>query len=88
MKHTFLDPFVPNNRMRILRRRRYDSETKQEKKRELECEEAIIAEKNRFTRVRKTFMDYMRAEYGHMADRVLSRINKRMSKGYFKTTLG
>lgn len=71
--------------MRILRRRRYDSETKQDKKRELECEEAIITEKNRFGRVRKTFMDYMRAEYGRMADRILSRINKRLSEGYFRT---
>lgn len=71
--------------MMFKRRKLYDSETKNDIKRELECEEAIIAEKNRFTRVRKTFMDYMRTEYGDIADRVLSRINKRMSKGYFKT---
>ena len=70
--------------MRLLRRRRYDSETKQEKKRELECEEAIIAEKNRFGKARKHFMAYMRAEYGYVADRTLWRVNRRRSKGYFR----
>jgi len=70
--------------MLFKRRRRYGAETIQDKKRELECEEAIIAEKNRFGRVRKTFMNYMRAEYGYVADRVLSRINKRRSEGYLK----
>jgi hypothetical protein len=58
--------------------------TNQEKKRELECEEAIIAEKTRFGRVRKTFMGYMREKYGrHIADRALWRINRRKSEGYF-----
>lgn len=72
--------------MRMFRRRRYNAETKQDKKRELECEEAIMVEKNRFGKVRKTFMEYMRVEYGYrIADRVLSRVNKRLSEGYFKT---
>lgn len=73
--------------MRILRRRRYGTETIQDKKRELECEEAIIVEKNRFGKVRKHFMAYMRAEYGYIADRTLWRVNKRMSKGYFTRIL-
>ncbi|MEM2160424.1 MAG: hypothetical protein QXN55_05655 [Candidatus Nitrosotenuis sp.] len=60
-------------------------ETSQDKKRELECEEAIIAEKAKFGRVRKTFMEFMREEYGRdIADRTLSRINKRLTAGYFK----
>lgn len=59
--------------------------TNQEKKRELECEEAIIAEKTRFERVRKTFMEYMREEYGsRMANRILRRISKRRTEGYLQ----
>ncbi|MEM3007527.1 MAG: hypothetical protein QXW37_06405 [Candidatus Nitrosotenuis sp.] len=49
------------------------------------CEEAIIAEKARFGRVRKTFMEYLREEYGrHIADRALWRVNGRRSKRYFR----
>ena len=74
--------------MRILRRRRYGTETIQDKKRELECEEAIIAEKNRFTRIRKHFMAYMRAEYGEeIADRTLWRVNRRRSRGYLNNQI-
>ena len=60
-------------------------ETNQEKRRELECEEAIISEKTRFGRVRKAFMEYMREEYGSdVANRALRRINKRRTEGYFR----
>ena len=68
-------------------RKTSETETKQDKKRELECEEAIINEKARFGRVRKTFMEYMREQYGRViADKVLSRINKRRTEGYFTNT--
>ncbi|MDE1726096.1 MAG: hypothetical protein KGH89_02375 [Thaumarchaeota archaeon] len=74
--------------MRILNRKTSEIETIQEKKRELECEEAIINEKvQQHGRVRKTFMEYMREEYGTgVADRTLRRINKRRTEGYFKKT--
>ena len=45
---------------------------------ELACEEAIMNEKERFGRVRTSFMKEIREEYGEeMANRILSRINKR-----------
>ena len=51
---------------------------------ELECEEAIIKDKKRFGRVRKSMMNYLRAKYGvWIADRALSRVNKRLQKNYF-----
>jgi hypothetical protein len=66
-------------------RKNTEEETIQDKKRELECEEEIIAEKRRFGRVRNPFMEYMREKYGRdLTDRTLGRINKRISKGYFK----
>jgi len=69
-----------------IRRKPSGTETKQDKKQELECKEAIINEKTRFGRVRKTFMEYMREQYGRdIADRTLWRINRRKSKGYFRT---
>lgn len=49
---------------------------------ELECEEAIMRDKQRFGRVRTSLMRYLRSEYGkNTADRVLARINKRASNG-------
>ena len=49
---------------------------------ELECEEKIISEKHRFGRVRSKVMSQLREEYGHeIANRSLSRINKRISIG-------
>lgn len=49
---------------------------------ELECEEKIISEKHRFGRVRSKMMSQLREEYGHeIANRSLSRINKRISIG-------
>lgn len=49
---------------------------------ELECEDAIIKDKQRFGRVRTSLMRHLRSEYGEdTADRVLARINKRASIG-------
>ncbi len=50
---------------------------------ELECEEAIIGDKERFGRARKSMMNVLRAKYGDtIADRTLNRVNKRMQKGH------
>ena len=47
---------------------------------ELSCEEAIILEKQRFGRVRTNMMKHLRTKHGEkIANRVLSRINKRDS---------
>jgi len=49
---------------------------------ELECEEKIISEKQRFGRVRSMVMSQLREEYGNeIANRSLARINKRISIG-------
>jgi len=49
---------------------------------ELECEEAIMNEKERFGRVRTSMMRTLRKKHGdNVADRALSRINKRFSDG-------
>ena len=49
---------------------------------ELECEEAIINDKERFGRVRKSMMNVVRAKYSdEIANRTLNRVNKRMQKG-------
>ncbi len=51
---------------------------------ELECEEAIIEDKERFGRVRKSMMNVLRAKYSDdVANRALSRVNKRMQENYF-----
>jgi len=51
---------------------------------ELECEEAIIKDKERFGRVRSSMMKYLRAKYGYdTANRALSRVNKRLQENYF-----
>jgi len=48
---------------------------------ELNCEEVIMNEKERFGRVRTSMMRTLRKKYGReIADRSLSRINKRLSK--------
>lgn len=50
----------------------------------LECEEAIISDKTRFGRVRKSMMNYLRAKYGKdIANRALWRVNRRKTEGYF-----
>ncbi len=49
---------------------------------ELACEDVIILDKQRFGRVRTYMMKHLRSEYGEeIANRVLSRINKRASTG-------
>jgi len=49
---------------------------------ELESEEAIMNEKERFGRVRTSLMKQLRAKYGDdVANRALYRINKRISEG-------
>ncbi len=51
-------------------------------KEELECEDAIMQDKQRFGRVRTSLMKHLRAKYGDMnANRALSRVNKRVSQG-------
>ncbi len=50
---------------------------------ELECEEAIIEDKERFGRARKSMMNVLRAQHGdEIANRTLNRVNKRMQKGH------
>ena len=49
---------------------------------ELTCEDAIILDKQRFGRVRTSMMKHLRTKHGEeIANRVLSRINKRASNG-------
>ena len=49
---------------------------------ELDCEEVIMNEKERFGRVRTSMMKKLRNQHGDVvADRALSRINKRFSEG-------
>ena len=53
---------------------------------ELECEEAIMEDKEEFGRVRNSMMKVLRAQYGpRIADRALRRINKRIQQGYFES---
>ena len=53
---------------------------------ELECEEAIIEDKERFGRVRNSMMKVLRTKYGYeIADRALSRVNKRIHKNYLQS---
>jgi len=50
----------------------------------LECEEAILKDKERFGRVRTSMMEYLRAKHGDdIANRALSRVNKRLQENYF-----
>jgi len=51
---------------------------------DLECEEAILKDKERFGRVRTSLMQYLRAKHDrNCADRALSRVNKRLQENYF-----
>jgi len=51
---------------------------------ELECEEAIMRDKKEFGRARKSMMNVLRAQHGNeIANRALSRVNKRMQENYF-----
>ena len=52
---------------------------------ELECEEAIINDKERFGRARKSMMNVLRAKYSDdVANRALSRVNKRIQKEFLQ----
>ena len=52
---------------------------------DLACEDVIMHEKERFGRVRTSMMKILRQKYGReIADRALSRINKRISEGSFR----
>ena len=51
---------------------------------ELECEEAIINDKKGYGRVRTNMMKVLRAKNGNdVANRALSRVNKRLQENYF-----
>lgn len=51
---------------------------------ELECEEEIMQDKEDFGRVRTNLMRVLRAKYGlDVANRALSRVNKRLQENYF-----
>ena len=51
---------------------------------DLECEEVILKDKERFGRVRMSMMNMLRAKYNdEIANRALSRVNKRLQKNYF-----
>ena len=61
----------------------YSTELKQNLA-ELECEEAIIKDKERYWRVRNSVMKVLRAKNGNdVANRALSRVNKRLQENYF-----
>lgn len=54
---------------------------------DLECEEAIMKDKERFGRARKTLMNYLRTKYGEeVANRALWRVNRRRTEGYLNNT--
>jgi len=60
------------------------TEQMSEKLGNLECEEAILKDKERFGRVRSSLMEYLRAKNGNQsANRALSRVNKRLQENYF-----
>ncbi len=62
------------------------SEEMKQKLGNLECEEAILKDKERFGRVRTSMMEYLRAKNGNdTANRALSRVNKRLQEHYFNS---
>lgn len=70
------------------RRKRVESEIIKEIDGDLPCEEAIMNDKTRFGRVRKSMMKHLRAKYGkEIANRALWRVNRRRTEGYFKRNL-
>ena len=53
---------------------------------ELECEEEIMQDKEEFGRVRTNLMKVLRAKHGDdVANRALSRVNKRIQEGYLNS---
>ncbi|MDR3782403.1 MAG: hypothetical protein P4K92_03735 [Candidatus Nitrosotalea sp.] len=72
--------------MRIFHRKPTESETIKENNGDLVCEESIITDKERFGRVRKSMMKYLRDKYGsEIANRALWRVNRRRTEGYFRS---
>ncbi len=60
------------------------SHEERQKQGDLECEEAIMKEKERFGRVRTSLMQYLREKHDKkIANRALSRVNKRLQENYF-----
>lgn len=52
---------------------------------DLDCEEAIMKDKERFGRVRNSLMKHLRATYGDdTAKRAMWRVNRRRTEGYLK----
>lgn len=52
---------------------------------DLDCEEAIMKDKERFGRVRNSLMKHLRATYGdEVAKRAQWRVNRRRTEGYLK----
>ncbi len=52
---------------------------------DLDCEEAIMQDKERFGRVRNSLMKHLRATYGDdVAKRAMWRVNRRRSEGYLR----
>ena len=52
---------------------------------DINCEEAIINDKERFGRVRASMMQRLREQYGKkIADRALWRVSARKSRGYLQ----
>ena len=69
----------------MFNRKPTESERIEENVGDLECEEAIISDKTRFGRARKSLMKYLRTKYGDkIANRALWRVSRRRSKGYLK----
>ena len=67
----------------MFNRKPADEERIKENIGDLECEEAIISDKIRFGRVRKSMMNYLRVKYGkEIANRALWRVNRRRTEGY------
>ena len=52
---------------------------------ELDCENTIIKDKERFGRARNSMMKVLRAKYGYkIPDKALNRVNKRIQIGHLK----
>ena len=66
-------------------RKRAEEERIEENDGDLRCEDAIISDKEKFGRVRKSMMKYLRTRYGEdVANRALWRVNRRRSEGHFR----
>ena len=79
---------APNNMIKFWDNKREDEKMKEDTRTidgNLECEEQIIDDLERFGRVRNTLMRYLRANFGErIANRALWRVNKRKTNGYLQ----